>query len=403
MKKIFLFLLFFLTCQITHADTILLKNGQIIEGRVTQVRGIFIRVDSYSGTPFKEFLIENVAHIEPSTADEIPHLVIRNMHQRAINKSRSQRLLKAAEEKADALIEEAIQNSGYITLNGASDEVKAVIRQRASALIEEAVITVEVPRLEETSNEVKSIAKEKAGGVIEQAVKDVELLPLQRAPEGVQIAAKQAASKLIEGAVIDAKALSRARNIGIILPVNIDFKSLESAFSGLTFTTKDYIIGVLLILMLTMLLREKVSTRKKSAESEKGTPPVSPLKELEKELEELEKESPTRERERVWAEKRKYPRIEKDLPLSLVLDKVKPISAMVKNFSLGGAYALCNDLKLLRLGDQCQFKLGPFSDDQPFMVYGEAKVVRIRSSRGVGLRFSELDQNSLNYLSKFSY
>ena len=122
---------------------------------------------------------------------------------------------------------------------------------------------------------------------------------------------------------------------------------------------------------------------------------TSSLKELEKELEEFEKES-------VWAEKRKYPRTDKDMPISLTIDKVKPISAMVKNISFGGAYALCNDLKLLRLGDQCQFKLGPTRDDPQFMVYGEAKVVRIQSSRGVGLRFSELDQNSVNYLSRFA-
>ena len=251
MKKVFLFLIFFLTCRIAHADTILLKNGQIIEGRVTQIRGIFIRVNPYSGTPFKEFLIENVAHIEPSTSDEVSHLAVRNMHQRAINKSRSQRLQRAAEEQANVLIEEAIHNSGYITLNGASDEVKAVIQQRASALIEEAVITAEIPRLEETSSEVRSVAKEKAGGVIEQAVKDVEFLPLQRAPEGVQIAVKQAASRLIEGAVIDVKTQMGMRNISIILPFTMDFKSWwESVSSSLTMTTKDYIIGALLILML---------------------------------------------------------------------------------------------------------------------------------------------------------
>ena len=58
MKRILLTLIVLLSCRLAFADLILLKNGEIIEGKIVQVRDIFVRVlDSYN-TPFTEFLIE---------------------------------------------------------------------------------------------------------------------------------------------------------------------------------------------------------------------------------------------------------------------------------------------------------------------------------------------------------
>ena len=402
MKKILPFFLILFSCLTADADTILLKNGEIIEGKVTHVRGIFIRVEPYDQSPFREFLIENVAHIEQSEASEASVMAIENIHRRAIIKARERRLQEAAQQRADALIEEAIQNSGYVTLNTASEQVKAVAQQRASALIEEAVKTAEAPRLESASNETKTIAKEKAGGVIEQAVRDVEVLPLQRAPENIRIAAAKAASRMIEGAVIDAESQSASRKAGGLFPFFTQLANWSEWISFPELTTKDYVIAGLIALLLALLLREKVRGRTKPSGLPKKASTINvSLKQLEKEMAEFEKAT-SGSQKKAWSEKRKYPRVDIDLPVSLILDKVKPISAMVKNISLGGVYALCNDLKLLRLGDQCQFKIGPDANDPHFMVYGEAKVVRIRSSRGLGLRFTELDQNSINHLSKFA-
>jgi len=72
---------------------------------------------------------------------------------------------------------------------------------------------------------------------------------------------------------------------------------------------------------------------------------------------------------------------------------------MVKDISLGGAYAVCNDISLLRvLGDRSQFKFNFASKDPNFPIYGKAEVVRIRSNRGLGLKFFDLDQSSASYL-----
>lgn len=409
MKKTFLFFTFFLICQTAQADIILLKNGETVEGKVTQVRGIFIRVQPDYGRPFREFLIENVAHIEQTNPDEVSHLAIRNIHQRAINKARDQSFQDAANKTAAALIERAIQNSENLPLNGISDKVKAVAEERASALIGEAVKRVEPPELIDSSTEIKSIAQEKASGVIEQAVKDVEVLPLQEAPEGVQTAAKKAATVLIKGAVIDAETQTQ-RQLGsrgnsiVTWPVTINFSNWESLFSGLKLTVKDVIIGGLLILVLFLFFRENVKDSGSGLETKKDGAFASTLKELDKELEEFDKELTQKkpsQQEAAWREKRKYTRVKREFPISLVLDKVKSISAVVKNVSLGGAYAICDDIELLKLGDRCQFNSSFVDKNLKFGINGKAEVVRIRSNRGLGLKFSDLDENSLNYLLKF--
>ena len=165
-------------------------------------------------------------------------------------------------------------------------------------------------------------------------------------------------------------------------------------------------MGGLIVLMLWLLLRQKRKSQKGTSDTRKDKRLASSLKELDKELEEFDKkleqkEPSTQEEEKTWTEKRKYARVERDFPVSLILDKVKPISAAVKNISLGGAYAICNDVKLFKLGDRCQFKCDLVDMGLDFGINGKAEIVRIRSTRGLGLKFSELDEDSINYLLKF--
>lgn len=402
MKRTFLFFAFFLICRAAQADVILLKNGQIFEGKVTPVRNIFIRVQPDYGKPFREFLIENVAHIERTNPNEVSRQAIKNIHQNVINKFRGQDLQEEVNKKAAVLVEDAIQNSEALSLNGASDEVKAVAQEKASALIGEAVRRAETPELIGASMEIKNLAEEKDSGVIEPAVKDVEILPLQNAPEGVQIAAKKAATTFIEGAVIDVETqtqsrLSSEKGLVFTWPVMINFSNWENLSSNLQWAREDGIIGGLLILVLLMLLREKSRKRKKVLKAEKKTVLASTLKELDKELADFDKELT---RKKHWAEKRKNTRAKREFPISLILDKVKPISAIVKDISLGGAYAICNDIKLLKLGTRCEFKSKLIDADLDFGIKGMADVVRIRSTRGLGLKFFQLDEDSLNYLLK---
>lgn len=410
MKRIFLLFAVFLTCQVAYADVVFLKNGEIIEGKITQVRGIFIRVQPEYGRPFREFLIENVAHIEQTDPDEISHLAVRNIHQRALNKARDQSLREVVDQRAVALIEQAMQNSKALSLDGASDQVKAVAREKASVLIGEAVKRAETPGLIDASTEIKSIAQLKASGVIEQAVKDVETLPLRNAPEGVQKAAKKAATTLIEGAVVDAETQTRRRSSGTkhftpALSAILDGSRWKDFFTGLELTAKDGMIGGLLVLMLLVLLREKARKREKIQAAKKHEALASRLKELDSELEAFDKVTTRKKSPRVeeesWMEKRKYTRVKREFPVSLILDKVKPISAVVKNISLGGAYCLCHDVSLLKLGDRCGFKSSFLDTDVNFGVNGTAEVVRIRPDRGLGLKFSDLNEESLNYLLKF--
>ncbi|MCK4882620.1 MAG: PilZ domain-containing protein [Candidatus Omnitrophica bacterium] len=402
MKRTFLFFAFFLICRAAQADVILLKNGQVFEGKVTPVRNIFIRVQPDYGKPFREFLIENVAYIEQTNPNEVSHQAIKNIHQNVINKFRGQDLQEEVNKKAAVLVEDAIQNSEALSLNGASDEVKAIAQEKASALIGEAVRRAETPELIGASMEIKNLAEEKDSGVIEPAVKDVEILPLQNAPEGVQIAAKKAATTFIEGAVIDVETqiqsqLPSEKGLVFTWPVMINFSNWENLSSNLQWAREDGIIGGLLILVLLMLLREKSRKRKKVLKAEKKTVLALTLKELDKELADFDEELTKKKH---WAEKRKYTRAKREFPISLILDKVKPISAIVKDISLGGAYAICNDIKLFKLGTRCEFKSKLIDAGLDFGIKGMAEVVWIRSTRGLGLKFFQLDEDSLNYLLK---
>jgi len=240
MKRILLILILLLSCQIAFADLILLKNGKIIEGKIVQVRDIFIRVLDNYDSPFKEFLIEDIINIEQSSPNEISKLSIRNIHQRALNRANSGKIQAAIDKRATELLEAAIQTSEVTTLETASDEVRTVAQEKASAIIGEAVISVEIPRLDEVHADVKSIAEEKAINVIEQAVKIVEVLPLQKAPIGVQFAAKQAATVLVSEAVMDMREEKSALNI------------------------KDFIIGGLAVALLFLLYQVKKKNQKDS-------------------------------------------------------------------------------------------------------------------------------------------
>ena len=340
MKRMFLFFAFFLICRAAQADVIFLKNGEVVEGKVTPVRDIFIRVQPDYGRPFREFLIENVAHIEQTNSNEVSHTAIKNIHQNVINKFRGQDLQKEADKKAAALVEDAIRNSEALSLNGASDEIKNLDEEKASRVIEQAVVNVETQTQRQSSSEEVSV---------------------------------------------------------FTWPVMINFSNWENLSSNLQWAREDGIIGGLLILVLLMLLREKSRKRKKVLKAEKKTVLASTLKELDKELADFDEELTKKKH---WAEKRKYTRAKREFPISLILDKVKPISAIVKDISLGGAYAICNDIKLLKLGTRCEFKSKLIDADLDFGIKGMAEVVRIRSTRGLGLKFFQLDEDSLNYLLK---
>src|SRR3990167_5015847 len=105
MKRIFLLFIYLLICSSARADVVLLKNGEIIEGKITQVRGIFIRVEPQYGMPFREFLIENVINIENASSDEISQLAVRNIHQRALNNAQDHKFENAIVQRATELIE----------------------------------------------------------------------------------------------------------------------------------------------------------------------------------------------------------------------------------------------------------------------------------------------------------
>ncbi|MBN1870447.1 MAG: PilZ domain-containing protein [Candidatus Omnitrophica bacterium] len=411
MKKTFLVFILLLACRMAHADIILLKNGQVIEGKVTQVRGIFIRVQPDYKSPFREFLIENVAHIEQTNPDEVSHLAVRRIHERAIQHAREQRFQDMVNERAVALIEEAILDSEELTsLKGATDKVKAVAQEKASVIIGEAVKSIQTPQLIDTSTEIKSIAQEKASGVIQQAVKDVEVQPLQNAPEDVQIAVKKAATTLIKGAVNDVETQSKIQREAsvktdpvVTKPRRINGLTWMNPADASSFSKKDGVIAGCLILMLLLLLREKMRKRKGIVEATEDTKLASTLKEIDRELEDMGKgaaQDNLSELKEKWIEKRKSTRTRMELPVSLILEKFRPISATIKDISLGGAFCLCNDVKLLRLGDQCQFKCRFVDMNSGLSIKGTAEVVRIQPNRGLGLKFHELDERSMNYLLK---
>jgi len=367
-------------CQAAQADLILLKNGKIIEGKIIQIRGLFVRVLDNQDSPFSEFLIDDIVNIEQSSPDEVSQLTIRNIHQRAVNRAQSGKIQAAIDRRATELLEAAMQNAGVVTLEMSSDEVRGFAREKASAIIGEAVRSAEIPRLDQISLETKSIAEEKAGILIEQAVRTVKVSPLKSAPNVVQVAAKQAADVLVGEAIISVKAK-------------------DSRFK---LTGKDQIIGVLLVVLLVLLFREKRS-KQKDGDTKSDQVLTSSLREIDEELkkfdQKLGQDESSEGENKGWAEKREYKRVPWNFPIALSLDENNPVFAMIKDISLGGAYAVCNDVNLLRsLGDRLQFKFNFSSKDPNFPINGKAQVVRIRSNRGLGLKFFDLDQVSVNHL-----
>jgi len=155
MKKAFSLLILLLICEPVWADIILLKNGEKVEGKIKEVRGIFLRVESDYKQPFREFLMENVASIEITKANVVNQYAIQSLHNRTIGKVREMKLQEVIDRKASTLIEEAIQKAEGLTLDKISDEGKIAAAQKANILIEEAVISADTPPLANVAPEVR--------------------------------------------------------------------------------------------------------------------------------------------------------------------------------------------------------------------------------------------------------
>jgi len=395
-------------CHNASADVILLKNGKLVEGRITHVRGIFIRVDPGYDRPFREFLIENIANIEEVSANEISLLAVRNIHQRAINASKNRLIEESATKRAAEIIGEAILNTEINFLGDASAEVQAVAQQKASTLISEAVKSVRTPRLNETPAEVRAIAKEKAGNLIEQAVKVVEEQPLRKAPISVQIAAKKAATVLIEEAAVDPQVRRQVNpstySSGLFSYIARELFLMKLRYLNIGIPIRDQVFGGLILLMIAFLFIEKQKNKKRFMEMAQRQVPITPAQVPGKSEQAVvsEEEESQEEEEESWYEKRDSPRVDCDFPLSLIFNKMSLIPVVVKNISMSGAFAICKDIDLLRrLGDQCQFQFGFTSDESQVPLIGKAEVVRIKSDREIGIKFSELSEESLNSLHEF--
>lgn len=454
MKRTILLLILVFVCRPAQADTILLKDGRVIEGKIIQVRSSYIRIQSDYHQPFREFLVENIANVIPSSSDATSQAAVQNIHQRSVNEALHARVQEAAQKRADELIEEAIQNSELLSLGGTSDEVKAAVREKVSALIGEAVkdndilSLADAPEdvkvvaqekanvligeavknaeplpLDQAPNHVRMMARQKAGGLIEQAVKTVEVSPFDQAPEGAQLAAKQAASILIKEAFLNEEVKKSrywsspdAPEIQLRKTVPPENKSL---FSLMVFIMKDPVSGGLVAFLFLLILILLVRSRKAAlaVRKEEEFEPVleqaavqqspqavnasaasgEPLKEatvaMAQEAAHIDAHA-----EAGLTEKRSHPRIQWDIPVNLYLDNIKPVTAVIKNLSLGGAYAVCNDFMLFKRGDRCRFNLSLSDKDARLAINSDVEVVRLKPNRGLGLKFIDLKGNSLNYL-----
>jgi len=165
---------------------------------------------------------------------------------------------------------------------------------------------------------------------------------------------------------------------------------------------KDFIIGGLAVALL-FLLYQVTKKNQKDSKNKSDQVLTSSLKEIDEELKKFDQtlgeDEGTQRQEKKWTEKREHKRVQWNFPIALSLDENNPIFAMIKNISLGGAFAVCNDISLLRtLGDRSQFKFNFSSKDPNFPINGRAEVVRIRSNRGLGLKFLDLDQSGTSCL-----
>ena len=246
MKRLLFILCLLITATPANADTIYLKNGRVIYGKVIHQTSIYVRLEpKFMGDPEREFLVDNIDRIEINNIYENPEPVqipvipaqevisyVSNPDLNDVPESVQQ----AARDMAESLLEQAMRDvkipsiedapenvkrlaeeratdilaQAMSSLNETPQNVKDAAREIANSLLEETVRTTSVNSINEVPNEVKQAAQDKATLLIEQAM----VGSVDEAPDQVKLAAQLKARSLIEEAMLEVNVLDAMINEG---------------------------------------------------------------------------------------------------------------------------------------------------------------------------------------------
>ncbi len=208
MKRIWLTIFLLLSTHVVSADTIYLKNGRQVNGRIIHQTPVYVRLEArFLGDPEREFLVENIDRIEFNNVydryeyPETEFIAAEDVITYVSDPSLAQvpdNVQQAAREMAAALLEQAMREVEIPTIDNAPENVKRAAEQRATDILEQAMST-----LNETPESVKGKAREIATSLLEESVREAAISSIDQVPQDVKAAANQKASALIEQAMID--------------------------------------------------------------------------------------------------------------------------------------------------------------------------------------------------------
>jgi len=127
-KQISLILTLLLFSPCVSADTIYLKNGRSVNGKVIHQTSVYVRLEPrYLGDPEREFLVENIERIE-----------INDIYDRDF-----------VPETFSVSSDEVISYVSSPNLGDVPDSVQNAAREMAAALLEQAMRDVQIPNIED--------------------------------------------------------------------------------------------------------------------------------------------------------------------------------------------------------------------------------------------------------------
>lgn len=197
MKKIVFIIMIVLAGSSVSAETIYLKSGRVITGKIVHRTPVYIRLETrFLGDPDREFLVENVVKIVEDGESYVPTKEVLNYVSTSLEDV-PVHIQQAAKQMAVSLLEQAMRNVVIPSIDEAPENVKNIAERKATDLLTQAMSS-----LNETPENVKDAARQIANSLLEETVRTTAVGSASGVPDDVKKAAQEKATALIEQAMI---------------------------------------------------------------------------------------------------------------------------------------------------------------------------------------------------------
>lgn len=197
MRRIVFITMFLLITTRVSAETIYLKSGRVITGKIIHRTPIYIRLEPrFLGDPDREFLVENVVKVVENDENYVPTQEVLNYVSTSLEDVPAHIQL-AAKKMAEALLEQAMRDVEIPSINDAPENVKRVAEQKATDLLTQAMSS-----LNETPENVKDAARQIANSLLEETVRGTNDGSAHGVSDDIKKAAQEKATALIEQAMV---------------------------------------------------------------------------------------------------------------------------------------------------------------------------------------------------------